>query len=1451
MKTHTTILFVAAIIFMCVIIPNMKADDTCTPILPLELSPSWFGSQIGAVLGAETDFNHDGLPDLVIESGGNGIFSIDIYLNSGAGFDLEPDQSPCPSAFRYSNDIIPSDLNTDGYPDLLIFNYDWSAGTCQCMTMLNDHGCINHEPSWISPAHTCYCGAIGDITGDGIPDLVMNGYLEPMRAFRGFGDGSFDVVPIWSSAESYNARASTFADINNDNDPDLLVSTAENPFLVYLNTGGTLDTVPSWQTGYVMNAADIECVDLNRDGYIDAALAGLSSPSAVFINHSGGFDDIPVWQAGPGEDLLDKRYTSALAWGDLNGDDYPELIMGSRWSAQDGYGGDRITVYINSQGILSTNPDWTSNSVRYMESLIIRDFSGDSAKDICGVSRNGPEIFKNVGSDCSEPSIDIRMPSDLFHPGDPFELETVISSPGQALPDTPVFVLLDVFGSIFCAPSFSPVEQNPDHYSLDIPQGLSSLQIIPEFVFPEVSGSAFGLCFHAFMTNPEMSAIISRMDTVYFGYQGNTGAGHPHQESRLECGITWSPDCAREFTAKLRDSKRRSFHGGRSSQYQATYGSEPIHSLPFTERSGRSKPWTVMLYDCSDQPVGDIFNRFAGEFNSGTNLDVLVLRDTPEMTTQLYYIHEDHTPEMIADWGERSMSDYTTLRDLLLAADSAYPADHYMLTVYGHGGAWMGVGGESNPQYSLLEIDAMRQAIEESVPIDILAFTAPCLMGNLEAAYELRNLVDIYIASPESSNYMVWEGIMDDIRNMLNDTPDTPLITMAESIVQWTYENNLGSGNYEEYFTMSAVRSDALDSVAIQLTALTASMRTRLPTGFPFMNDAREQTEMYGIVDEDYWQLCDVIDFFEEYSLVETDPDILLLLDQTITALTDAVIAEWHGSEQEGGHGLTFYFPGAGSEYLPGYAASQLDFVAATAWNEFLTEFQSYAPPTPTPTVTPQPPTPAPHIPMETLNEWSGPDIVPDTALTDDFDADGLPDLLVLKDGEPHRIHFNTGAGFQSTPGWQAEWNYDVHLYYPVSGDVTGDGYPDIVIIHDECDPDTYEPTPTRHALYINRTGMPETTPAWYTEPHISTKGAIRDINGDGFNDLILAGAQGPHVMYRGKAAGGFEDASCWQSSISQNTQEMKLADLDGDTYPEFLVLGYGSSLYIFRNIGGSLETQWSWKTPVDLTMDACDFDVADSDGDGYPEIAVAMSYDKPSFILGNTGGEIGTQPIWISRVRDFSRTISWGDINGDGYPELFTGNHAFYWNGTSMVSGCNLDYIYYNDSGRLCEIPSWVSDPLGTSNDSGFLDMDGDSDLDLFVGDYSSSPIIYRNTTDCDCSGIELRMPTTMLYPGDPFELKALLCNRESSAIDARIIVLMDLFGDFYCAPSWRNIEDGTDTIPLHLPPGRSEYGIIPEFPWPDTGTMGMGICIYGAIMDAGMTRMIGEMDRIYFSFR
>ncbi len=85
-------------------------------------------------------------------------------------------------------------------------------------------------------------------------------------------------------------------------------------------------------------------------------------------------------------------------------------------------------------------------------------------------------------------------------------------------------------------------------------------------------------------------------------------------------------------------------------------------------------------------------------------------------------------------------------------------------------------------------------------------------------------------------------------------------------------------------------------------------------------------------------------DLAEKLYARESDPQIKNDLEELMTCIGDAVIAETHGSHYDGAHGLSIYLPGenayAGYSYNfepqyadPGYG---LDFCGQTSWVEFL-----------------------------------------------------------------------------------------------------------------------------------------------------------------------------------------------------------------------------------------------------------------------------------------------------------------------------------------------------------------------------------------------------------------------------------------------------------------------------------------------------------------------------------
>ena len=82
----------------------------------------------------------------------------------------------------------------------------------------------------------------------------------------------------------------------------------------------------------------------------------------------------------------------------------------------------------------------------------------------------------------------------------------------------PVFVLLEVYGEFWCAPSWVHVDEDVDWYTEDIPTGFKTMEIIPEFSWPEVDGDASGLKFWGALVNKEFTDILGEYDIWEFGY---------------------------------------------------------------------------------------------------------------------------------------------------------------------------------------------------------------------------------------------------------------------------------------------------------------------------------------------------------------------------------------------------------------------------------------------------------------------------------------------------------------------------------------------------------------------------------------------------------------------------------------------------------------------------------------------------------------------------------------------------------------------------------------------------------------------------------------------------------------------------------------------------------------------------------------------------------------------
>lgn len=145
----------------------------------------------------------------------------------------------------------------------------------------------------------------------------------------------------------------------------------------------------------------------------------------------------------------------------------------------------------------------------------------------------------------------------------------------------------------------------------------------------------------------------------------------------------------------------------------------------------------------------------------------------------------------------------------------------------------------------------------------------------------------------------------------------------------------------------------------------------------------------------------------------------------------------------------------------------------------------------------------------------------------------------------------------------------------------------------------------------------------------------------------------------------------------------------------------------------------------------------ADMNNDGWVDVVVGcyISNSFPAYtdwenlIYYNTGdGQLEANPSWVSADEVSTGDIQIGDINGDGWLDIFAAN------GGSTMSP---SVVYYGSSTGPSTTPGWTAAVPGLTwtNSATLADFDGDGDLDVMTANQGNSQVdpyrpmmLYRN---------------------------------------------------------------------------------------------------------------------------
>jgi choice-of-anchor B domain-containing protein len=225
------------------------------------------------------------------------------------------------------------------------------------------------------------------------------------------------------------------------------------------------------------------------------------------------------------------------------------------------------------------------------------------------------------------------------------------------------------------------------------------------------------------------------------------------------------------------------------------------------------------------------------------------------------------------------------------------------------------------------------------------------------------------------------------------------------------------------------------------------------------------------------------------------------------------------------------------------------------------------------------------------------------------------------------------------------------------------------------------------------------------------------DYDGDGDPDLYVTNI-GPNRLYRNDGAGGFSDVTAPPLDDGDSGRGAAWADFDNDGDLDLFLVNSSAPNHLFRNDGGVFADVTEGAIGVPRTGRSAAWSDFDKDGD--LDLYVA-NFSGSNRLFRNDGGTTFvdvTDEAGASGGDLQGGGAAWGDIDGDGDPDLYLTN----------FSGPNV--VLRNDGGVFADVTAMSGDAGDPSRSVGtaFADYDNDGDLDLYVASRDEPNTLLRN---------------------------------------------------------------------------------------------------------------------------
>jgi hypothetical protein len=355
------------------------------------------GAAFGSSVGTAGDVNGDGYSDVIVgapfyENGQDWEGRAFVYHGGMGALSAIPDWSTegNQDGARLGWSVgTAGDVNYDGYSDVIVSAPCYDSGQSDegaAFVYLGSATGLATSAAWMAEGiqdDTYYgtyfgwsVGTAGDVNDDGYSDVIVgvphysSDHRWEGRVYVYYGSPSgLSTIPDWTAEDGnqndalFGWSVGTAGDVNNDLYSDVIVgaygySAGDPGVFLYLGSATGLGTSPAWtadDTGKSVATAG----DVNGDHYSDVIVSGGEARVCVYHGSVAGLTTSPAWTPEGGQTWISTDISVGTA-GDVNGDNYSDVIVGVPYYDNGQAGEGAAFVYLGSATGLTASAAWTA-----------------------------------------------------------------------------------------------------------------------------------------------------------------------------------------------------------------------------------------------------------------------------------------------------------------------------------------------------------------------------------------------------------------------------------------------------------------------------------------------------------------------------------------------------------------------------------------------------------------------------------------------------------------------------------------------------------------------------------------------------------------------------------------------------------------------------------------------------------------------------------------------------------------------------------------------------------------------------------------------------------------------------------------------------------------------------------------------------------------------------------